>query len=337
MRRSQESLVVSLAFIIRLTRFRLNRCLTPEYAEPNKELSVRATMILAAAMAVTVATPLAAAPHHSAPTSAGGVDDPWEKFNRAGFAIEGKLDRWVIGPLAHVYKFLTPGPIGEGIHNLVTNLTEPVVTVNGLLQLRPKRAAASGERFIINTMIGFGGLIDVAGKNGIPHRANSFGDTLGRYGVAGGPYIFYPLGGPSTLRDTIGEVVDNAMDPVHLLNYRYRTEISISVAVARGLDQRVQSEGDLETLLSGSADPYATLRSTFLQSRDSEIRGDDAVPPDLPDLDEPALPPAPHPKTGEQPAPVGPAVSSAATGGDLLLSADDQAPSFQPLPDQQGR
>ena len=297
---------------------------------------MRATIFLAAAMAVTVATPLAAATHHSTSTSAGSVDDPWEKLNRAGFAIEGKLDHWIIGPLAHVYKFLTPGPIGKGIHNLVTNLTEPVVTVNGILQLRPKRAAASGERFIINTILGLAGLIDVASKNGIPHRANSFGDTLGRYGVGGGPYMFIPLGGPLTVRDAVGEVVDNVMDPLHLLSYRYRTEISISVAVATGLDQRVRTEDDLKTLLSDSADPYATLRSTFLQSRQSEIRGEDAIPPVLPDLDLPALPPAPA-SENQQAASPGPVASSAPMPSDLLLSAENQPPAFHSLPDQQGR
>jgi phospholipid-binding lipoprotein MlaA len=313
----------------------LKRRLTPEYAGANKELSVRATIFLAAAMGVAVATPLAAAIPHASPSSAGSVDDPWEKLNRKGFALEGTLDHWLIGPLAHLYKFLTPGPIGKGIHNLVTNLTEPVVTVNGILQLRPKRAAASVRRFVINSTFGVAGLIDVEAKEGNPHRPNSFGDTLGRYGVAGGPYIFYPIGGPSTVRDTVGEIVDIAMDPVHLLNYRYRTQISISVAVARGLDQRVQTEGDFKALLSDAADPYATLRSTFLQSRESEIRGEDATPPDLPDLDLPALPPAQSPKSGDQPAPAGSTAQSGSLPGELLLGAEDQSPPFQSLPDQQ--
>ena len=297
---------------------------------------MRATMILAAAMMVAAGSPLAAATAHPK-RAAQGVDDPWEKFNRAGFAIEGKLDRWFIGPLAHLYKFLTPGPIGKGIHNLVTNLTEPVVTVNGILQLRPKRATESAGRFLVNSTVGLAGLIDVAAKEGHPHRPNSFGDTLGRYGVAGGPYIFYPIGGPSTVRDTVGEIVDNIMDPVHLLNYRYRTEISVSVAVVRGLDQRIEAEGDLATLLREAADPYATLRSTYLQARVSEIRGEDAGPPALPDLDLPDLPPSSQPGAGIQGAPTGPSAASGAVGHDLLASGNDQAPSFQPLPDQQGR
>jgi phospholipid-binding lipoprotein MlaA len=284
---------------------------------------------------VAVTSPLAAATQQAKPATTVGADDPWEKLNRAGFALEGALDHWLIGPLAHIYKFLTPGPIGRGIHNVVTNLSEPVVTVNGILQIRPKRAAASGARFVLNSTVGLVGLIDVAAKEGIPHRPNSFGDTLGRYGVAGGPYIFYPVGGPSTVRDTLGEVVDNVMDPIHLLNYRYRTEISVSVAIARGLDERVNTESDLKTLLSDAADPYATLRSTYLQSRESEIRGEDAAPPDLPDLDQPTHPPAPQPKAADRSATADTSASSELELGELLLGAEDQTPPFQPLPDQQ--
>jgi phospholipid-binding lipoprotein MlaA len=294
---------------------------------------VRATLFLAAAVFVAVTSPLSAATRHDKPTPPGSVDDPWEKLNRAGFAIEGKLDRWFIGPLAHLYKFLTPGPIGKGIHNIVTNLTEPVVTVNGILQLRPKRAAASASRFVINSTFGLAGLIDIEAKDGNPHRPNSFGDTLGRYGVAGGPYIFSPIGGPSTVRDTVGEIVDNIMDPLHILNYRYRTEISIGVAVARALDQRVEVEGDLKTLLSDAADPYATLRSTFLQARENEIRGGAATPPDLPDLDLPSLAPAQPSKSADHSAVAGASATSDG-GAKLLLGAEDQAPPLQPLPDQ---
>ena len=96
-------------------------------------------------LAVAIGAPLAAEASPSAGTSVqAGVNDPFEKMNRVGFAIEATLDRFLVGPLAHVYKALTPGPIGQGIHNLVINLTEPVIALNGALQLRPHRAAAAG-------------------------------------------------------------------------------------------------------------------------------------------------------------------------------------------------
>ena len=298
---------------------------------------MRPTIFAAAAvLVVTAATPLAAAPLRATPVRAEGVNDPFEKLNRAGFAIEGVLERWVVGPLSHIYRALTPGPIGQGIHNLVTNLTEPMTAMNGVFQLRPKRAGAAIVRFAFNSTFGLAGLIDVAAKGGIPHRANSFGDTLGRYGIGSGPYLFFPLVGPSSVRDMLGTVVDIVIDPVHLVNYPYRSEVSIGSGVAGGLDLAVHSEGDLKALLSDAADPYATLRSTYLQARQAEIKGEGAAPLDLPDLDQPTLAPAPNRSSppGDGSTPSGPTSSITHPGAYLLASANDQATSFQALPHQ---
>lgn len=285
-----------------------------------------ATLAVTAAL-VAASSPLAAAAR--APTN--GVDDPFEKFNRAGFAIEGVLDRLIIGPLAHLYHALTPGPIGAGLHNLVTNLTEPMATANGILQLRPKRAGASGARFLLNSTVGLAGLIDVAAKLKIHHRPNSFGDTLGRYGMGAGPYIFYPIGGPSSVRDSIGEIVDIVADPVHLLNYAYRTEVSVGVGIAKGLDQRIRTEADFRALLSDAADPYATLRSTYLQARRAEVSGEAEPAPDLPDLDQPTLVPAPGPSPSTAGAPelTTPKPTEGSTPG-----GQDKPASLERLPDQ---
>jgi phospholipid-binding lipoprotein MlaA len=268
-------------------------------------------------------------------------NDPWEKVNRVGFAIEGVLDRYTFAPLAHFFHALTPGPIGQGIHNVVTNLTEPVIGLNGLLQLRIKRGGAALVRFAFNTTFGIGGIFDVAGKGGIPHRANGFGNTLGHYGVGPGPYIYIPLAGPSTVRDLFGTLVDIVIDPVHLVNYPYRTQISISSSLVRGLDERVRVEGDLNALLSDAADPYATLRSTYLQNRQAEVEGGEALPalPALPDLDQPATPQAA----------ISPSQSDRTSGSEDSLVAlglpdagapgmrpHDQPATFQALPDPKG-
>lgn len=250
----------------------------------------RAAAAAAIVLASACAAPLAvlAAPR----------EDPLEKINRVGFAVEGFLDRYLIGPIAHLYRALTPGPIGQGLHNAVVNLSEPVVAINDLLQARPKRAGAASLRFAFNSTIGLAGLIDVAGHGGIPHHVNSFGDTLGRYGVGPGPYLFLPLLGPSTVRDLFGLVVDGTSDPVHFANYPYRTELSTGEAVVGGLDLRARSENELKALLGDAADPYATLRSTWLQHRQSEI-DEGRLPPALPDLGD-----SPAPAAGDQAAPL---------------------------------
>jgi phospholipid-binding lipoprotein MlaA len=180
------------------------------------------------------------------------------------------------------------------VHNVIVNLSEPNVFVNDVLQGRVKRATVPARRFLTNTTIGILGLIDVAAKLGIIHHDNEFGVTLGTYGVGPGPYMYVPLIGPTTVRDLFGSSVDGFIDPIHWAQYANRPELSIVRAVVGGLDERVATEAQLDALLSDAADPYATLRSVYLQNKESEIRGESAPLDSLPSFDVPAAaPPAP--------------------------------------------
>ncbi|HEV2364536.1 MAG TPA: VacJ family lipoprotein [Caulobacteraceae bacterium] len=216
-------------------------------------------------------------------------EDPWEKINRKMFVLTVALARTVFAPVIAVYKLITPGPIGKGVHHALTNLDEPVVALNDMLQARPKAAVGAVVRLAFNTTVGIGGVIDVTAAHD-PHHDNGFGLTMARWGIKPGPYLFVPVLGPSTVRDGIGLGVDVLTDPLFLASYPYKTTIGITRGVAGALDQQVEHESDLKTLLAGSADPYATLRSVYLQQRQSEIEGAPAVPV-LPDIGEPAPPP----------------------------------------------
>ena len=255
-------------------------------------------------------------------------NDPFERLNRRGFAIQQALTRRGIGIVGVIFHALTPGPIGKAIHNILVNLSEPVVVFNDMLQLRPARAGAAAVRLVINSTVGVAGVIDVTGKTGLPHRPSSFGDTLGRYGVGPGPYLFIPVIGPSTVRDLFGNVVDAVVDPLHFAVYPYRQQVSLTIGVVGGLDQLVSTQADLMALLSNAADPYATLRSTYLQNRQAEVTGETSVPVVLPDLDETAPAAPPQPPTPSANLTVG-LPSLAATG------APDQTAAFQTLPDGQ--
>lgn len=217
--------------------------------------------------------------------------DPYEGMNRRFYASAMHLNEKYLGPLVRIYRALTPGPIGIAIHNMLTNLGEPVVIINDVLQGRPKPFARDTFRVVANTTAGLGGMIDVAALHGVTHHDNDFGITLGVWGVRPGPYLFLPFLGPSTVRDGIGKGVDIALNPFTYLRFPGRLTLQYSSAVVGVLDQRVATQGELEALTADAADPYATLRSVYLQSREAEVRGEDNAAPDLPPLDEP--PPAP--------------------------------------------
>ncbi|HEX9139258.1 MAG TPA: VacJ family lipoprotein [Steroidobacteraceae bacterium] len=249
--------------------------------------------------------------------------DPWERLNRTDYAIQGRLDRYLVHPLSKAYRFLTPGPIGRGIHNVLVNLSEPAALFNDVLQLRIKRAATPAARLILNSTVGVLGLVDVAAHVGLYHHDNEFGVTLGRYRIKSGPYVYIPMMGPSTLRDLVGSGVDFVLDPMRWLDYSHQSAILNARLGFSDLDKEVATEADLQALLGSAVDPYATLRSAYLQHKQGEIEGD-AVPTDLPSFDEPVptpepapLPPAitpvtptpepaPEPRTdASQPAPLG--------------------------------
>jgi phospholipid-binding lipoprotein MlaA len=273
------------------------------------------------------------------PASSHAPGDPWERANRRTFAFNLALDRALIRPLSRLTAGLTPDPISRLIHNFLVNLNEPVVIVNDLLQARPGPAVRSAFRLAINSTVGGLGAVDVAKALGDPRHVNGFGDTLGRWRVGPGPYLIVPVFGPSTVRDLFGSLVDDATLPLQFLDYPYRTEVDITVNIVGGLNQREDVAKDYDTLLEGAADPYATLRSSYLQSREAQIRGDKALPP-LPDIEDvpaapeaaPAPAPPPTPATSANADPKAPLTDG--PGGPGLAAGEPHA--LQALPGQQG-
>jgi phospholipid-binding lipoprotein MlaA len=226
-------------------------------------------------------------------------DDPYEGMNRRFYASAMRVDERYFRPLVRIYQALTPGLIGIAIHNMITNLGEPVVIVNDVLQARLHAAAHDTVRLAANTTFGIGGMVDMAAKNGLPHHDNDFGITLGVWGVKPGAYLFVPFLGPSTVRDSIGMGVDVLLNPMTYLRFPGRLTLQYSTAVVGTLDKRLNARADLDAITADAADPYATLRSVYLQSREAEVRGENAAP-ELPPIDDPE--PAP-PTTQSPPGP----------------------------------
>jgi phospholipid-binding lipoprotein MlaA len=274
---------------------------------------------------------LVAGPACAQPPAAGSPDDPYEASNRQMYAVEDGLDHGILLPLAKLYHFLTPGPIGKGIHNVLSNLSEPVVIINDVLQGRLKRAGRETLRMTANTTAGFLGLMDVATPAGLQREDTDFGITLGRWGVKPGPYLYLPLIGPTTPRDMFGLGADTAMDPLNFIDYPDRVAVAVSKTVAGGLDLRDRSQAQLDALLSDAADPYATLRSVYLQSREAAVEEQEGAPALAPIDDSPSSQATP-PKAAE---PASAAARDAAAGAapppPAVAAATTPAPPLDPI------
>lgn len=194
------------------------------------------------------------------------MNDPLEPMNRAIFDFNDKAYTYVLFPVAKGYNDLPP-PARTGIHNVIANLGEPVVFMNKGLQGDLSSAGTTAVRFVVNTIFGFGGLIDVASHNNIQEpKAGDFGATLYTYGVGEGPYLVLPLFGPSNPRDTVGMAADGVADPWGYVLYTTYPE-QFGVAAGKGIDLLSTKVADYEQAKKTSLDFYAFLRSSYRQNR----------------------------------------------------------------------
>lgn len=198
------------------------------------------------------------------------VNDPWEPMNRAIFDFNDAAYTYVLFPAADAYEVL-PKPARDGVHNALGNVNEPVVFLNKTLQADLSSAGTAVARFLINTIFGFGGLIDVATHNDIQEPgAGDFGATLYSYGMGEGPYLVLPLYGPSNPRDTIGKIADGQADPFQYVAYTTYPE-QLGMLGIKGIDLMSQRKEDYREAKKTSLDFYAFLRSAYRQNRQYEL------------------------------------------------------------------
>lgn len=211
------------------------------------------------------------------------VSDPFEGFNRKVFGFNEGLDKHVIGPITTGYKAILPQPIRKGMSNVSKNLREPITFLNEILQADFKDASDSVGRFMVNSTVGLGGLIDVAGNARPTPPREDFGQTLATYNAPQGPYLVIPILGPSNVRDVFGRVADRALTPFTWTDFDGEQALRLSSGVASGLQTRITSEPFLDNIRS-SADPYVNLRGLYTQNRLNNIHEDadpfDTLPED---------------------------------------------------------
>lgn len=196
------------------------------------------------------------------------VPDPIEPLNRRFFGFNDRVDQYVLLPVTNAYQFAVPAPVRASIRRAFRNLQSPVYLVNNLLQLRFRDAAETLGSFALNSTAGVAGLFDPSSEAGIePHPAD-FGQTLGVFGVQSGPYLVIPILGPSTVRDTFGDLVDRAFDP---LTYLLGMGDLFFIGGSSGFVTRETHAKEIEALRDSSVDYYAAMRSAYTQNRESRI------------------------------------------------------------------
>ena len=108
--------------------------------------------------------------------------DPFEPYNRSMSRFNEVVDEAVLKPVATGYQQAVPALARTGVSNFFANLGDAWSFVNNTLQLRGEAAMSSFFRFSINTMLGLGGVLDIASEMRLERHKQDFGLTLGHWG-----------------------------------------------------------------------------------------------------------------------------------------------------------
>ena len=203
------------------------------------------------------------------------VNDPLEPMNRVVFDVNDFLDRLLIKPLTELYRFAIPDTVRERVANVLSNMGEPVIFANNLLQGEASRAGVTAERFVVNTTVGVAGIFEVAEDWDLSKQKGDFGQTLSVWGLGSGPYLVLPFFGPSNFRDTVGLGVDTVMSPwqyvVAMGDKTAQDTFLLSSYAADGLTRREEVLDEYDSMRAGALDFYAQMRSVYRQYRNKQL------------------------------------------------------------------
>lgn len=197
------------------------------------------------------------------------ISDPFYYFNKAMFHVNDKLYFWILQPTALGYKAVTPQFFRVGVANFFHNITMPIRFTSSLLQGDLEATGTELGRFTVNSTVGLLGLMDPAEQYLDWHPNNQdMGLTLGKYGIGNGPYIVWPVFGPSTLRDTVGRSTDYFLSP---LSYLQPDKLSITVQAVDKVNATYFSLGDYEAFKQAYIDPYERMKEFYIDYRAERV------------------------------------------------------------------
>lgn len=194
--------------------------------------------------------------------AAAQTNDPWRNSNERIFKLNDYFDQLIVRPVASAYTLFIPRIARQGIGNFFSNIDDINVFVNDLLQFKFDAAMNDSGRFLVNSTLGLGGVLDIASGFGLQKNEEDFGQTLGRWGVGTGPYVMLPVFGASNVRDSFGLVLDTLFNPIQ---YHEDESLRFTLFLLRETDSRSGLLA-LDELITG--DRYLFVREAYVQRRE---------------------------------------------------------------------
>ncbi|MBQ6351669.1 MAG: VacJ family lipoprotein, partial [Lentisphaeria bacterium] len=193
-----------------------------------------------------------------------GGDDPIEGANRVMFAVTDFCMDYIVDFIGRIYCTILPRPVIDVVDNACVNLEFPARVISCLLSAEWRGAGDETVRFFANSIIGLGGLFDVAAPWwGFYSTDSNFGQAFATWGIGPGCTLTLPFSRAANVRDTVGLIFDTAFDAKSYIPFcGYITTINRLVVAHR----------DYIGVVEGSEDRYKNFRQLMLVYREVRQR-----------------------------------------------------------------
>jgi len=211
-------------------------------------------------------------------------NDPWVGWNRGAQSFNEGVDFYAMKPIAQGYDWLMPNFVRQAVSNFFSNLDDISVFINAALQGKFEQSGLDTARFLVNSTLGVGGLLDVGTMLALPKHREDFDQTLGIWGVASGPYLVLPLFGPSSPRGVVGLIVDAGLNPISYMGFYcpgspwVATDIFVGLGVLKAIDSRANKLAFEQVLSEAALDRYEFFKNAYWAQRRYKISG--ILPPE---------------------------------------------------------
>jgi phospholipid-binding lipoprotein MlaA len=252
-------------------------------------------------LATSACTTLGTAPQSEA-TQDDETWDPFEPFNRAMFSFNETFDQWLLKPVAKSYDWVMPDVAKQGVGNFFSNLVQPRVAVNDLLQGKFAQSGRDAGRFLVNSTVGILGLVDVAKSVGLEPKEEDWGQTFAVWGMRDGPYFVWPIIGPRYARDTLGFGFDWLSNPVTYVNPSAASWELWGLDIVDTRARFLPAEKVLKQAMG--EDKYIFIREAYRQRRRNLIYDGNPPKPSFFEDDTESSPPKPAPASDASESPI---------------------------------
>ena len=201
------------------------------------------------------------------------IADPLKGLNQAIFGFNDAAYIKIFQPFTRQYVRVIPKEARKGVVNFFNNLEYPLRLVGSLLQFRFGLASQETGKFFINTTAGMAGFMNAARVfEGLQPPKEDIGQAFGAWGFKHGFYFVLPFLGPTSLRDFVGRIGGNYVDPISEPWTQVDDSTDRLILTAVDTVNDLPEIIDVYNSITGSAiDPYTAVRDAFAQLRAAQV------------------------------------------------------------------